>query len=71
MGPLSTGYRLTSEGLVFGGSTLTASDVAVASKVAEMGDPQRVTHLPQELVAAAMAAIRQKVEDCIDQVKVG
>lgn len=37
VGPDSVGYRLTSEGLCFGGSTATASDVAIASGVAEFG----------------------------------
>ena len=55
---------------MFGGATLTASDVAVASKVAHMGEPWRVAHLEQDVVMAAMAVIRQKVEDTIDQVKV-
>ncbi len=38
VGPKSVGYRLTREALVFGGNTLTATDVAVAADLAEMGD---------------------------------
>ncbi|MEP4195797.1 MAG: hydantoinase/oxoprolinase N-terminal domain-containing protein [Aliishimia sp.] len=37
VGPDSVGHRLLQEGVVFGGSTLTASDVAVASGRAAMG----------------------------------
>ncbi|MDG2523023.1 hydantoinase/oxoprolinase family protein [Caulobacter segnis] len=39
IGPDSTGYRITSESRVFGGDTLTASDVAVGSGYASFGDP--------------------------------
>ena len=38
VGPESVGYRLTSEALVFGGSTLTATDIAVAAGRAQIGD---------------------------------
>ena len=42
VGPDSVGFRLTSEALVFGGSTLTATDIAVASGRAQIGDAARV-----------------------------
>ena len=38
VGPESVGYRLTTEALVFGGSTLTATDIAVAAGRADIGD---------------------------------
>jgi N-methylhydantoinase A/oxoprolinase/acetone carboxylase beta subunit len=38
VGPQSVGYRLTEEALVFGGSTLTATDVAVALGLVQIGD---------------------------------
>lgn len=37
IGPDSVGHRLLEEGIVFGGNTLTASDLAVASGRAQMG----------------------------------
>lgn len=37
VGPDSLGHRLLEDGIVFGGATLTASDVAVASGRAQMG----------------------------------
>src|SRR5204862_571936 len=39
VGPTSVGYRLTEEALVFGGSTPTITDAAVAGRRAEIGDP--------------------------------
>ncbi|TMV66900.1 hydantoinase/oxoprolinase family protein, partial [Thioclava sp. BHET1] len=52
IGPRSTGYRILQEARVFGGQTLTASDIAVAAGVVEMGDPGRVADLDPAFVAA-------------------
>ncbi len=38
VGPLSVGYRLTSDALVFGGTRLTATDIAVAAGLIDIGD---------------------------------
>src|SRR5438093_661830 len=38
VGPKSVGYRLTRDAVVFGGSTLTATDAAVAAGLAEIGE---------------------------------
>ena len=45
VGPQSVGYELTSRALVFGGDELTATDLAVAAGLAEIGDPARVAGL--------------------------
>ncbi|WP_235734386.1 hydantoinase/oxoprolinase family protein [Nocardioides alcanivorans] len=42
IGPDSVGYRITEDALVFGGSTLTLSDISVAAGRAKFGDPSRV-----------------------------
>lgn len=57
IGPRSVGYRLTREALIFGGSTLTTSDIVVASGRAEFGDPAKVAHLPPALIEKARARI--------------
>ena len=69
MGPESVGYRLMEEALVFGGSTLTATDLAVAEGRARVGDSQLIAGLDQSLVFQAMSAIQNRVEDAIDRVK--
>eukprot|EP00058_Branchiostoma_floridae_P018947 XP_002604436.1 hypothetical protein BRAFLDRAFT_79264 [Branchiostoma floridae] len=69
VGPTSTGYGLVREGLVFGGATLTATDVAVAAGLADLGDPGHVTSLDRVLVRQAVDRIHQMVEEAIDQVK--
>src|SRR3712207_8914366 len=42
IGPQSVGYRLTRDALVFGGSTLTATDIGVAAGLIDLGDRSRV-----------------------------
>ena len=69
VGPLSVGYRLTEEALVFGGDTMTATDAAVAAGIVEIGDPGRVAHLPRDLAQAVLAAARERIEDAVDRMK--
>lgn len=69
IGPESVGYRLASEALVFGGSTLTATDLAVAAGHAEIGDASCVRHLSRQLVDTGIGCIRKIVEEGIDRMK--
>jgi N-methylhydantoinase A/oxoprolinase/acetone carboxylase beta subunit len=69
VGPQSVGYRLTEEALVFGGDTLTATDIAVAAGVVEIGDRALVAGLPRSLVEDALAAAQAIIEDSVDRMK--
>ena len=69
IGPQSTGYRLSRHAWVFGGGTLTATDVAVAAGQARIGDPDRVENLDEALVERVMAEIKVRVETAIDRVR--
>lgn len=69
VGPDSVGYRIAQEARVFGGSTLTATDIAVRLGMAQVGDPSLVADLPQETAEAAMVVIRELAEDAIDAMK--
>jgi N-methylhydantoinase A/oxoprolinase/acetone carboxylase beta subunit len=69
VGPDSVGYELTARARVFGGDTLTATDIAVAAGHADLGDAALVQRLPTKLVARASDAIHRAVEDAIDRVK--
>ncbi|WP_284774356.1 hydantoinase/oxoprolinase family protein [Agrobacterium sp. lyk4-40-TYG-31] len=69
VGPRSVGYRILSEALVFGGNTLTTSDVAVAAGLIEMGDRDRVKRLDPAFVEASLHRIRDMVTDSFDQMK--
>ncbi|HVL23421.1 MAG TPA: hydantoinase/oxoprolinase family protein [Thermomicrobiales bacterium] len=69
VGPKSVGYRLTEEALVFGGDTLTTSDIAVAAGAADFGDAGKVAHLDGEQVSAALERIQEIVETAVDRMK--
>jgi N-methylhydantoinase A/oxoprolinase/acetone carboxylase beta subunit len=69
VGPLSVGFRLHQQSLVFGGPVLTATDMAVATGYAKIGDGTAVAHLDQKYVARATAKIKHMLEDIIDRVK--
>jgi N-methylhydantoinase A/oxoprolinase/acetone carboxylase beta subunit len=69
VGPDSVGYKVTEEALVFGGNTLTATDVMVAAGVAEIGDPDLVRHLDPSLVRAARDEIARRITETVDRMR--
>ena len=69
VGPESVGYRLTTEALVFGGSTVTATDVAVAAGHADIGDRQRTRRLSRDFVRRGVARIQSTIEEDVDRMK--
>ncbi len=69
IGPESVGYQLTERALVFGGRELTATDVAVAAGLVDLGDRRRVAGLPAGLVEAVLARIHAMIEEGVDRVK--
>jgi len=69
IGPHSVGHDLAKAALVFGGDTLTASDVAVAAGRFALGDPGRVAQLDPARVAQAMQQMQASVETAVDRMK--
>lgn len=69
IGPDSVGYAITERARVFGGDTLTATDIAVAAGAASVGDAARVADLDPALVARARASMREMTEDALDRMK--
>jgi N-methylhydantoinase A/oxoprolinase/acetone carboxylase beta subunit len=69
VGPQSVGYRITKEALVFGGDTLTTTDIAVAAGVADIGDAARVRDLDAALVRAAMERVQAMTDAAVDRMK--
>ena len=73
LGPNSVEYRIKQEALCFGGSSCTATDIAVAAGVAPQGigtSPESVANLSPQLVYAGMREIRRLLEHVIDTMKV-
>ncbi|MFE0148416.1 hydantoinase/oxoprolinase N-terminal domain-containing protein [Nonomuraea sp. NPDC059007] len=69
IGPDSVGYRLTEQALVFGGDTLTATDLAVAAGLAELGDPALVSRLDRDLVRRGVAWMADRVAGLVDRMR--
>jgi N-methylhydantoinase A/oxoprolinase/acetone carboxylase beta subunit len=69
IGPQSVGYELTTKGLIFGGSVLTATDIAVAGGLADIGDPGAVKNLDAAFVQEALDEIQSMVEIGVDRMK--
>jgi N-methylhydantoinase A/oxoprolinase/acetone carboxylase beta subunit len=70
VGPQSVGYRLTEQSLVFGGDRLTATDLAVAAGLADIGDRDRVAHLPPAFVRVALERIGERMGEVVDRMRI-
>ncbi|KAE8148607.1 hypothetical protein BDV25DRAFT_141618 [Aspergillus avenaceus] len=69
VGPESVGPGLLTESLVFGGKTVTATDIAVADGYCVIGNPIGVKRLSPEFVSASLARIRHLLEQLTDLMK--
>ncbi len=69
VGPDSVGYRITEKALIFGGDTLTASDITVRLGMAEFGDPSKVSDIPLEIAQKAHKIMMESVQNGIDSMK--
>lgn len=69
VGPGSVGYRITEDALIFGGKTLTATDIAVAAGLAELGDTSKIIGVDKDTVEMAAQRMREMVEEVIDKMK--
>ncbi|PON23479.1 hypothetical protein TGAM01_v207713 [Trichoderma gamsii] len=70
VGPGSVGHFLKKQAKIFGGSTLTATDVVVALGEAELGDASLVKDVSDQTISLARQEIKRKLERVIDQMKV-
>ncbi len=69
IGPVSVGYQLPQMGRVFGGDTLTATDIAVASGGADLGDASLLQDLPASLIASVNELMHQMLDEGVDRMK--
>ena len=71
IGPRSVGHRLVTEGLVFGGNTVTTTDILVASGGADIGDKSKVAGISAEVVQTAKSTLHTMLDQNIEMMKPG
>lgn len=69
IGPDSVGHRLHEEAMIFGGNTLTATDVVVGLGLLDLGNRELVSHLKQSLLEDIYKSMIEMVEEAVDKVK--
>ena len=69
VGPDSVGFRLSEKALVFGGDTLTATDIAVKHYDLDIGDKSLVNNLDDSIIKNAKKEITRLLEDAVDKMK--
>lgn len=69
IGPKSVGHRLVTDGMVFGGQTLTTTDIVVAASDADVGDSSRVADLDSGLIQTALETMMDMINVGIERMK--
>ncbi len=70
VGPKSVGYKIHTEGLLFGGRTPTTTDVAVGLGFAEIGDAEPARKLGSERLGAICEIIDEMVVNAVERMRV-
>ncbi|MDR1418766.1 MAG: hydantoinase/oxoprolinase family protein [Treponema sp.] len=69
IGPQSTGFRISEEALIFGGTTLTATDIAVKNAHISLGNPDAVSSLESGFARECTEIIKNMIETALDTMK--
>lgn len=69
IGPESVGYQIEEKALVFGGDTLTTTDIAVRLGQAKVGNSKNVAGISLEFAKKVESKIKEMIETAIDQMK--
>ncbi len=69
IGPQNVGRELATRSLVFGGTDLTATDVAVAAGLADIGQPSAVAGLSKQSVERVLHEIQRLIAQAVERMK--
>lgn len=69
IGPRSVGFRLVEEGLVFGGDTLTSTDIACAAGRIDLGDRSLVKGLAPGFANDVLSRMGDMIAEGVDRMK--
>lgn len=67
VGPQSVGYRLTEKAKVFGGDTLTATDISVANGSIVLGDTDRLASVEPHVIAEAKNVMAEMFDRAVER----
>ncbi|TDQ66022.1 N-methylhydantoinase A/oxoprolinase/acetone carboxylase beta subunit [Maritalea mobilis] len=70
IGPKSVGYRIHEEGKLFGGNTLTSTDIAVGLGIADIGDAGPARELGEEKLKQIKAQIDDMITNAVERMRV-
>ncbi len=70
VGPESVGYQITEKSLIFGGDTLTTSDIAVRLGMMDLGDPALVSHIDEGFAKKALSEWMRLINEGVDRMKI-
>lgn len=70
IGPTSVGYRLLEEALVFGGETLTATDIAVGIGIADIGDAGKMAGHSKDYLKLCNERIDEMITNAVERMRV-
>lgn len=71
IGPQSVGHRLATEGLVFGGTQLTTTDILVASGKANIGSKSAVAKISEQTISNATRQMHETLDRNVEMMKPG
>ena len=69
VGPLSVGYKLLKDGIAFGGTQLTTTDIAIATGMLTLGDKSKVAHLDAATCKKVFDEAARLAEEAIDRMQ--
>jgi N-methylhydantoinase A/oxoprolinase/acetone carboxylase beta subunit len=69
VGPRSVGFEIGQKARIFGGDILTATDIAVAAGLADLGDRSLVADLDPEFVRRTVETMHAMVAEAVDRMK--
>ncbi|KAH7153466.1 hypothetical protein EDB81DRAFT_791447 [Dactylonectria macrodidyma] len=70
IGPGSVGHFIQQQAKIFGGQTLTTTDIVVAMGKGQLGDAELVKDIPPAVVESARKEMKRMLESVIEQMKV-
>ncbi len=70
VGPKSVGYRIHTDGLLFGGQTTTATDIAAGLGQADFGDPAPARAIGEDRLKAVWSVIDGMIVNAVERMRV-